>query len=156
MPRNLHRGPRLVPAKPLPDEPGKRILMQEVLGRVAWIIRRGLNASQQQIADQIGLPPSTVSKLEMGNVSMAVHHLDSLAGAFTFLDEELRGERAEAWEGWELHRIADEIADGLSERGYAVIWLRPDLVEDEELFTRGKQLVALMKECWPDALRRRP
>jgi len=130
--------------------------MQEVLGRVVWIVRRGLGASQQQVANQINLPPSTVSKLELGNVSMAVHHLDALAGAFTVIDGELRGERAEPWEGWELHRIADAIAGELSDRGYAVIWLRPDLVEDEALFTLGKPLVALMKECWPDDLRRRP
>lgn len=130
--------------------------MQEVLGRVVWTVRRGLGASQQQVADQIDLPPSTVSKLELGNVSMAVHHLDALAGAFTVIDRELRGDRAEPWEGWELHRIADAIAGELSEQGYAVIWQRPDLVEDEALFTRGKPLVALMKECWPDDLRRRP
>ena len=61
----------------------------------------------------------------------------------------LRRGRVGSW------RIGDEIADGLSERGYAVIWLRPDLVEDEALFSCGKPLVALMKERWPDALRRR-
>lgn len=107
------------------------------------------------VADQVNLPPSTVSKLELGSVSMAVHHLDAFSGAFRFLDRELRGDRAEPSEGWELHRIADAIAGELGDRGYVVIWQRQDLVEDEALFTRGKPLVALMKECWPDDLRRR-
>jgi len=61
-----------------------------------------------------------------------------------------------AWTGWQLHQIADAISERLSKRGYAAMWLRPDLVENEELFTRGQQLVALMKECWPDEIRRRP
>ncbi len=133
-----------------------RVLMPELLGRVIWIVRRGLAASQQQLAEAVNLPPSTVSKLELGNVSVAVHHLDALAGAFSGFDRELRGERAESWEGWELHRIASVIADRLGERGYAVLWQRPDLADDEALYTRGKTLVALMKECWPDELRRRP
>ena len=156
MPEKLHRGPRFVPATPLPTEPGSRILMPELLGRVCWLIRRGIGATQQQIADEVHLPAATISKLEIGAVSMAVHHLDSLATAYTVLDREVRGEDAPAWSGWQLHQIADAISERLSDRGYAVMWLRPDLVENGELFTRGKQLVAVMKECWPDEIRRRP
>ena len=87
---------------------------------------------------------------------MAVHHLDSLAMAYTIFDREVRGDDTPAWDGWQLHQISDAIGSRLAEQGYAVMWLRPDLVENEELFTRGKQLVALMKECWPDEIRRRP
>lgn len=130
--------------------------MPELLGRVCWLVRRGVGATQQQVAKQVHLPAATVSKLELGIVTLAVHHLDALAGAYTALDRELRGEQVPAWKGWELHRIASAIAERLGERGYAVIWLRPDLVEDEGLYTRGKRLVAVMKECWPDDLWRRP
>lgn len=156
MPEKLHRGPRLVVAKPLPTEPGSRILMPELLGRVCWLVRRGIGASQQQVADEVHLPAATVSKLELGVVTMAVHHLDALAVAYTALDRQVRGKEAPAWEGWQLHQIADAMGERLGERGYAVVWQRPDLVENEELFTRGKQLVAVMKECWPDEIRRRP
>ena len=156
MPEKLHRGPRFVPATPLPTEPGSRILMPELLGRICWLIRRGIGATQQQIADEVHLPAATISKLEIGAVSMAVHHLDSLATAYTVLDREVRGDDTPAWTGWQLHQIGDAISERLSARGYAVMWLRPDLVENEDLFTRGKQLVAVMKECWPDEIRRRP
>jgi len=133
-----------------------RVLMPEILGRVAWLIRRGLGVSQQQVADQVSLPPSTVSKLERGDVTMAVHHLDALAWAFTVFDRELRGERAEAWSGWELFQIATLISERLIDRGYVAIWQRTDLVENPALYTRGRALAALMTECWPDELRRRP
>jgi hypothetical protein len=78
------------------------------------------------------------------------------SSAYSALDRELRGDRAEPWRGWELLRVATTIADRLGERGYAVLWQRPDMVEREALYSRGKKLVALMKECWPDEIRRRP
>ena len=130
--------------------------MPELLGRVCWLVRRGIGATQQQVADHVHMPAATVSKLELGIVTMAVHHLDALAGAYTALDRALRGDDVPAWEGWELHRIADGIAACLGDRGYAVFWLRPDLVDNEALYTRGKHLVAAMKDCWPDEFRRRP
>lgn len=130
--------------------------MPEVIGRVCWLVRRGIGATQQQVADYVHMPAATISKLELGNVTMAVHHLDALAGAYTVLERELRGEDVAAWEGWELHRIAEAIAAGLDEQGFAVLWLRPDLVESDALYLRGKQLVAAMKDCWPHKIRRRP
>jgi len=156
MPEKLHRGPRFVPAKPLPSSPGSRILMPELLGRVCWLVRRGIGATQQQIADEVHLPAATISKLEMGIVTIAVHHLDSLALAYTVLDREVRGDDTPAWDGWQLHQIAGVICERLGDRGVAVVWLRPDLIENEELYLRDKRLLAAMKECWPDEIRRRP
>ncbi len=92
----------------------------------------------------------------MGVVTIAVHHFDSLALAYTVLDREVRGDDTPAGDGWQLHQIASEISARLSQRGYAVMWLRPDLVENEELLLRDNRLVAMMKECWPDEIRRRP
>jgi transcriptional regulator with XRE-family HTH domain len=144
----------MVTARPLTTRRGARILMPEIVGRVVWLARRALDVSQQEVAARIGLPPSTVSKLELGNVTMAVHHLDRIAEALTWFERELLGDEARGWEGWELHRTAAQIADRLGDAGYAVVWERPDLAGRPQLYTRGRKLTALMKAHWPEDARR--
>jgi len=144
-----HRGPRLVRAIPLTTEPGRRILMPELLGRVLWYVRHELVVSQREVADWLHMPASTVSKLELGTITAAVHHLDALAAAFSHFEERDRGAAAVEWEGWELHRVATEIAEALGERGYAVLWTNLEDGADERLYCRGRKLAALVRDNWP-------
>ncbi|MFH1465064.1 MAG: helix-turn-helix transcriptional regulator [Pseudomonadota bacterium] len=153
MPDTRHRGPRLVPAQPLTTEPGRRVLMPELLGRVLATIRRSLDVSQKEVADWLYMPASTVSKLELGSIHAAVHHLDALAAAFSFFEERDRGGEAPGWQGWELHRMATRIADALGEQGYTVLWADmeagAEAGADARLYCRGRRLAALVRDCWP-------
>jgi transcriptional regulator with XRE-family HTH domain len=148
MPESLHRGPRFQSATALPTAPGSRVLMPELLGRVLALARRGVEASQAEVAKRTGLPASTVSKLELGVVSAAVHHLDALAEAYRGLAE-ARGVEV-PWEGWQLHRVATAVAEALAEEGIACIWERRDLVaEDDERYLRGRELTVRVRRAWP-------
>ncbi|MBN1335046.1 MAG: helix-turn-helix transcriptional regulator [Deltaproteobacteria bacterium] len=74
--------------------------MPELLGRVLWFIRHSLDVSQQEVADFIGMPASTVSKLELGTITVAVHHIEVLAVAYTHFERRDAGPGAPGWEGW--------------------------------------------------------
>ena len=123
--------------------------MPELLGKVLWFVRHGLDVSQQDVADWLSMPASTMSKLELGTITAAVHHLDALARAFTHFEEQDRGADSRAWEGWELHRVATRIADVLAEKGYVVLWAELPEGADETLYCRGRKLAALVRDCWP-------
>ena len=156
MPESLHRGPRFVQAAVLPDTAASRVLMPELLGRVLYLARRGVDGSQAQVAEISALPPSTVSKLEIGAVSTAVHHLDALADAFSQIAGRARIAEPVRWGGWELHHVATVIAESLTAAGYACIWERSDLVpESDARYVRGRDLTALTRRHWPDSFRSR-
>jgi transcriptional regulator with XRE-family HTH domain len=144
-----HRGPRLVPATPLPTEPGRRILMPELLGRVLWYLRHSLVVSQREVAEWLGMPTSTVSKLELGTITAAVHHLDALAAAFSHFEARDRGEETVGWEGWQLHRVVTVLAERLDEQGYTVLWADLEDGADRGLYCRGRKLGALVQDYWP-------
>lgn len=155
MPESRHRGPRFVPATPVRFEPGRCALMPDILGRVLWIARSAVQVTQQEVAEHLFLPTSTVSKLELGTITQAVHHLDALAGAYSHFARQLWGDDAEAWEGWELHFVATAVAEALGEQGWAVVWAAPDDFErdEREVFVKGRRLVAQVKACWPREMR---
>ena len=156
MPETLHRGPRYVQAELLSDAPASRVLMPELLGRVLYLARRGVEGSQAQVAELSLLPPSTVSKLELGLVSAAVHHLDALADAFTWIAAQARVPSPPRWEGWELFHVAALLADALHAAGYACLWERADLVPEEHpCYVRGRDLTALVRRHWPESYRNR-
>ena len=123
--------------------------MPELLGRVLWYIRHSLVVSQREVADWLHMPASTVSKLELGTITAAVHHLDALAAAFSHFDERDRGADAVEWQGWELHRVATQIAERLGEQGYTVLWADTEPEADARLYCRGRRLAALVRDYWP-------
>ena len=156
MPETLHRGPRYLQAELLSDAPVSRVLMPELLGRVLYLARRGVDGSQAEIAEISLLPPSTVSKLEMGAVSAAVYHLDALAGAITEVAAQAKVPDPVHWSGWEFHHVAALIAEALDVAGYACLWERSDLVpEDHPCYVRGRDLTALVRRHWPENYRGR-
>lgn len=155
MPQTRHRGPRLVPATPIRFVPGKCALMSDILGRVLWIARQSLHVSQQEVSGHLYLPASTVSKLELGTITQAVHHLDAFADAYTYFDKQLRGRESPGWEGWELHFVATTVARALTDKGWKVVWAAPDDFDDLEQppFVTGRKLVATIKSHWPEQMR---
>jgi transcriptional regulator with XRE-family HTH domain len=123
--------------------------MPELLGKVLWFVRHGLDVSQQDVADWLAMPASTVSKLELGTITAAVHHLDALARAFTHFEAQDRGDAAQGWEGWELHRVTTRLAEALAEKGYVVLWAEMPEGADETLYCRGRKIAAVVRDCWP-------
>lgn len=156
MPESLHRGPRYVQAAVLPDAPASRVILPELLGRVLYLARRGVDGSQAQVATLALLPPSTVSKLEVGLVSAAVYHLDALAEAYTYIAAQAKVPDPTRWEGWELYHLATLVSDALDQAGYATLWERADLVAEADVrYVRGRDLTALVRRHWPEAYRSR-
>ena len=156
MPETLHRGPRYVEVELLSDAPASRVLMPELLGRVFYLARRAVDGSQNEVADLSYLPPSTVSKLELGAVSAAVYQLDALSNAITKIASQAKVPDPVRWDGWEFHHVAALLADALDSAGFACIWERSDLVpEDHPCYVRGRDLTALIRRHWPDRYRSR-
>ena len=66
-----------------------------IAGDIQWIRDR---VGGKPFGIDLVLPASTVSKLELGTVTHAVHHLDELAMAYNHFGRQLRGEDAPQWE----------------------------------------------------------
>lgn len=147
-----HRGPRYVPVDVL--EPASCVSLPALYGRVISVIRTSLGASQQELGRLVGLPTSSVSKIEQGSITLAVHHLDELADAFTTIGRRLWGEGAPVWRGWEIQRLVDEVALGLEEEGLQVGWAFPEDL-DPGFFVDPVKLGLLLRRRWPEALRGR-
>ncbi len=147
------RGPRFVPAKGMKFADETVVLLGRLYGRVVATIRTALDVSQQDLADAMSSPASTISKLESGQIVVGVHHLDLLAGAFNQLGGEVLPADP-AWRGWELHQLVDEISIALEKDGYVVMWASPNDVEGKELVPERK-LGALVRAAWPEGARRR-
>src|SRR5262245_26499130 len=103
------RGPRMVPAKGMEFQDESVVLVHRLYGAIISTIRKSLDVSQQALAEATNMPPSTISKLENGSIVVGIYHLDVLAGAFNQLATEVLG-RDPAWRGWELHKLADDLA----------------------------------------------
>ena len=153
MPRskNRHRGPRLIPVGTLRRPRPKRVLMPQLLGRVVRLAREGVEATQQEVALHLGLPISSVSKLERGDITMSAYHLEAFAAAFTHFEERL-DEDGDGWEGWELLKVAAHIADSLDEEQIGVYWAKAKTDEGREelVYISGKHLAGLVHMHWPE------
>jgi len=147
-----HRGPRYVAADVL--KPESCVPLPQVYGRVISLVRTSLGASQSELGRLVGLPTSSISKLEQGVVTLAVHHLDDLAEAFTTLGRGLWGDQAPTWRGWELQRLVDDLALALEGEGYIVGWAFPDDLDLAYLVEPAK-LALMLRKRWPEALRER-
>lgn len=147
------RGPRFVPAKEMKFAVESVVLLGRLYGRIVATIRTALEASQQDLADAMSSPASTISKLESGQIVVGVHHLDLLAGAFNQLGSEVLPADP-AWRGWELHQLADEISTALEHDGFVVMWASPGDVDGKELVPERK-LGALVRAAWPEGARKR-
>jgi len=118
--------------------------MHEVIGRCLSLIRRDLRLRQQELAYRLDWPQSLLSKVENGEIGIAVEHLDAIAEVFT--DWIAEGEREEqAWAASELLGLAEEVADELDGKGYAVLWGKGASVERPERFVRGRDLDLVVK-----------
>jgi len=147
-----HRGPRFVAVDVL--EPGSCVPLPQLYGRVISLIRTSLDLSQGELGRRMGLPTSSVSKLEQGTITLAVHHLDELAEAFTERGRQLWGEEAPEWRASELVALVDGVARRLEEEGYRVAWAFPDDLS-LECFVEPAKLGLLLRRQWPDQLRGR-
>ena len=153
----IRRGPRPLPNTPETTEPGRRVLLSELLGQVLRLARQSDAVEQAQIARWLELPTSTVSNLERGTVTATVFHMDAFAAALNNLSSELNALFTERmpWEGWEFHWIASQIASRLREGGYVLVWAPPPSDTEVHLYTRERQLATLVRRLWPEDLRSR-
>ena len=147
------RGPRFVAAKGMKFADETVVLLGRLYGRIVATIRTALDASQQDLADAMSSPASTISKLESGQIVVGVHHLDLLASAFNQLGDEVLPADPR-WRGWELHRLADEISTALESDGFVVVWASPGDVSGRELVP-DRKLGALVRAAWPEGARKR-
>ena len=147
-----HRGPRYVAVDVL--EPGSCVPLPQLYGRVISLIRTSLGASQGELGRLMGLPTSSVSKLEQGTTTLAVFHLDDLAEAFTEIGRGLWGKEAPVWRGSELVGLVEDLVEDLEEEGYRVAWAFPDELGLEN-FVEPTKLALLVRRRWPEDLRGR-
>lgn len=151
-PLKRHRGPRFVAVDVL--EPGSCVPLPLLYGRVISLIRTSLDLSQGELGRRVGLPTSSVSKLEQGTITLAVHHLDELAEAFSERGRQLWGEEAPEWRASELVALVDGVARHLEDEGYRVAWAFPEDLSPVNLIDPAK-LGLLVRRQWPDELRGR-
>jgi len=151
--RTVRRGPRLIKPRPRVRKPGRIVLMPDLFGAVVRRARVLTSVTQVQIAERLQMPQAAISKLERGQMTMSVYHLDLIA--------DILAEHAEAqdldpdlyfWEGWHLHAIAARIADRLERRGHVLLWEPASSIEDPKLYTRGKLLYEKVSRLWPRVL----
>lgn len=142
-----------MPAKDTAFADESVVLLGRLYGRIIAVARGSMEASQAELAEAMHLPTSTISKLENGLIIVGVHHLDLLAAAFNELGREILPADPE-WEGWQLHKLAEDIATGLTGAGYTVMWASPDDQGGRELVPE-KKLGALVRAHWPEGERRR-
>lgn len=142
----------MVPAKEMEFRDESVVLVHRLYGAIIATIRKSLEVSQQGLAEATAMPPSTISKLENGSIVVGIYHLDVLAGAFNQLGTEALG-RDPAWRGWELHKLADDIATSIEAEGYVAMWAAPG--ESGKEMVPERKLVALVRGHWPEAAKRR-
>ncbi len=128
-----------------PTRGRRTVLMHEVIGRCLSLIRRDLRLRQQELAYRLDWPQSLLSKVENGEIGIAVEHLDAIAEVFTGWIEE--GELDEqTWTASELLGLAEDVADELDGKGFAVLWGKGASVKRPERFLRGRDLDQLLEK----------
>ena len=134
------RGPRPIGGEP-PGPDVRGVLMPEVIGFVLRLARKDLRVSQTVVADRLGVPQTTVSKLERGVITHSVYHLDLFA-------EAISREAEQGLEGWELMKYAAEVATAIEEdEGLPSYWISPRQAPAGQ-FVRGRELLALVEAVW--------
>ena len=134
------RGPRPIGGEP--PGPGVRgVLMPEVIGFVLRLARKDLRVSQTVVADRLGVPQTTVSKLERGVITHSVYHLDLFA-------EAISRDAERGLDGWQLTKEVTEIATSIEEEeGLPSYWISPRQAPRGQ-FVRGRDLFALVEARW--------
>lgn len=153
MPRRRAGLPHFPSRQPLPTEPGSRILITEILGRVMASIRAALGASQQEVAALTGAPTSTVSKLERAETAMSAFDLVAFAAAFNEIQRTLGVPVQRRLEGWEFLRVATTIAGSLVDEGYCTLWPGAGTDLDPQYYVTGRRLDLLVRQHWPEEYR---
>ncbi len=125
--------------------------MPDLLGAVLRRARILSGVTQVQVAERLRMPQAAISKLENGQMTMSVYHLDLIADILT---EHLGGDEPEAqhhvWAGWQLHAITAHISEQLEGRDYIVVWEPARSIENPDLYTRGKRLYRRVCRLWPE------
>ena len=132
MPPERRRGPRNT-LHPDDVDPDRLVLFAVIYGRVLSVFRQDLGVSQQQAARYMGAPASTLSKIEVGHIVIAVHHLHAYADMLNHFSEQVLGRRAIHRTAWQLVRTVEAVARVLEEReDYVVVWGMPEELSDED------------------------
>ena len=151
--RTVRRGPRLIKPRPRVTKPGRIVLMPDLLGAVIRRARILVDVTQVQLAERLQMPQAAISKLERGQMTMSVYHLDLIADILTeYAEDQDLDPDDYFWEGWHLHAIASRIADRLESRGHVLLWEPASSIEDPRLYTRGKRLYEKVVRAWPHRL----
>ena len=120
--RANRRGPRRAlvdgdPSEAREEVPG--VLMPEIIGVVLRLAREGMGVRQVAVAKEMGVPQSTISKLEHGTITQGVYHLDLFARAIS-----RQAKPKDRWQAWRLLRRATEIAAAIEDdKGLGFYWL---------------------------------
>ncbi len=147
------RGPQFVPARDTTFPAESVVLLGRLYGRIIAVARTSLDASQAELAEAMHMPTSTISKLENGLIVVGVHHLDLLASALNQIGAGVLAVPPN-WEGWRLHKLAEDIATELGKAEMTVMWASPDDAGGGELVPE-KKLGALVRAHWPEEERKR-
>ena len=153
MPKRRSRQDRFVPAKLLDEKDGRFILVPELLGRSVGILRRRLDVGQREMAEELLWPQSVVSKVERGGASTNVAQLAELCGALNRLSKDRLGE-ARAWElePWQLLQLISKLIKAAEPEEFAFVWASERQFDGERCL-RGRELVELIRQHWPDEYR---
>lgn len=145
MPERRRRGAQLVRAERARLRPGTCIPKQELFGRIIGAIRRTLLVSQQQLAEELRWPASLISKMEIGQITFSLHHLDALATAFTRIERRDRPD-SPAWSGLELYGVLEGTARAIEAAGYVMLWNLPDDAEERGLLVEDREIALLVRD----------
>ena len=154
MPRKRERDPRFLPAKPISFEGKTVILMPELLGRVLSLLRRRLDVGQRDMADELFWPQSVVSKVERGGLHTTVTQLDAYVAALNRFSRKYLGDR-HGWtlNAWQAMHLADLVRASIASESKTVFVWATEREFEEEICTRGRELVDLVRAHWPDEYR---
>ncbi len=123
------------------DVPG--VLMPEIIGVVLRLAREEMGVRQVMVAKRLGVPQSTISKLEHGTITHGVYHLDLFAETIS-----LDASPEDGWEGWKLMRKATQIAAAIeAERGLGSYWLSRKQAPEMSAVS-PRELEQLVEERW--------
>ena len=126
-----------------------RVMMPQVLGGVIRLARLSSGASLRGMAQLLEVTPPVLNHVETGKMAVTAFQLEVLAYVLTRLEAERFGEAGVRWQGWELLRIATEIADALEVAGYWVQWKSPRRVGVLGEFVGYGELIGVLREFCP-------
>ena len=95
-------------------------------GRVLAQLRQDLDLSQAEAARTMGLSTSTVAKIEVGAIVVAVHHLYAYADMLNHYSAQRLGPRAHRRSAADLMLLVERVSQELGKFEYQLLWALPE------------------------------